>query len=121
MSRDLGFRLDQDGDEPEVSRFNDRFTTYEGRKVRLPSFWLAGERFTLSLTNMAQVVKDASAGASIVRLLAAELEAEASDEQVSAAAMVLQLRCRELSGWKERPKRDVKRRLVPARDRGRYR
>lgn len=111
--------------ESEPSRFKDGVTTYEGRKVKLPSFWLTApggtEKFTLSLTNMIQVCQDASAAQGILRRLGAELEMDLGG--VDAAALVLQSHCREVAKWKPitAQKRDVQRRMLPAHLRGRFR
>lgn len=103
-------RLD-DGSSADEGRFKGGFTHYEGRRVRLPAFWIGGERIYLSLTHMVQCAHDAGAGEKILRRLAAELEQDAVG--VEGFALVLQQRCRELIGWKPTIKRDVKRRRLP--------
>lgn len=116
-------RLDQ-GDAGEVTRFKDGWTHYEGRRIKLPSFWIAppgqaGEKITLSLTSFSQVVHDVAAARAILVKLAGELEMDTAG--VDAAAAVLQQHCRDLAKWKEKPKRDVRRRDLPANLRGKFR
>lgn len=105
----MNFRIEE-GDPEKAGRFDDTRTTYFGRRQRLPVFWVDGERFTLSLANMiraAQSIEDASS------ILGVCLDAiEGGDRRgIEGYALALQQKCRQLIRWKDKPKRDVPRRL----------
>ena len=104
----MDFRI-EDGDPERVGRFDDTRTTYFGRRQRLPVFWVDGERFSLTLANMiraAQSIEDAT------NILGVCMDAvDVRDRRgVEGYALALQQKCRNLIGWKQKPRRDVQKR-----------
>lgn len=104
----MEFRI-EDRDTPPLDRFDDTRTTYMGRKIRLPVFWIEGERFSLTLTNMVRVVEDLNESQAILGRCLDLLEVR-DRNGIEGAALALQEQCRKLTGWKAKYKRDVPKR-----------
>lgn len=109
----IELRIDDGQFTAADGRFKDRVTHYEGRKIKLPSFWMNGQRFTLSLPNM-MAARDSVADAEKIVRTCADLAKVEDLRGVEQAALQLHQHCRELTGWKAKYKRDAKpRRLRP--------
>lgn len=81
----------------------DCWVRYYGRRERVAVFLLGGERITLGFSDTRRCADDADACRETVAALC-------DTHQVEQVASRLQAHCRQITGWKEKPKRDVQKR-----------
>lgn len=101
----MKFRV-EDADAKPEGRFKDTHTSYQGRKIKLPVFYIGRERFALSLSNAQQAVVSVDAAKAVLSRCVDMLDDTVDRSGIEDAALLLQEQCRKLMGWKEKPKRD---------------
>ena len=89
----------------------DCWTRYHGRKVRVAVFYLDGERAALGLSDTHRCAASIEACRATLRNLAYS----DSPSDPAGHALALQAHCQRMTNYKEKPKRDVHKRVVPRR------